>query len=581
MHPKVLTSTLAALLLCLGSLQAATIVVPDDHATIQAALDAAAGGDVILVLPGTYFENIDFVGKAVTVTSEQGPVETTIDGGRIGSVAVFESGEGPDAVLEGFTITNGLAGNGGGIYCGSGAAPTITGNIISANEATGLYGGGIYCYRADAAVTGNVITGNLSGERGGGICTYQAAPRITGNELTLNSALYSGGAIACFQSTAVITGNTVSGNTAPNAAGIECYDSALTVTHNDISGNTGEGSVGIGVINSPATIVTDNRISNNIATYYSGGISCVESPALIARNIIVDNSGGSGVGGGITCSFNSGALITDNVIVGNTAGWLGGGIACNASDPAIVNNTVIDNSAAYCGGGIYATESSDLAIANTILRGNQAPDGAAMFAEAGSTLTISHSNVADGQAAVSVDATSSLFWGAGMIDADPIFVEPAAGDLHLTWSSPCRGAGDPSTTDPDGTDFEGDPRLVGGFVDMGADQFHEHLYAVGAVSPGAAFHIRVAGTPGEEVLLILGKGTRIPPKPTAYGNLHLVLPAVRTVDLGDLSVDGILDFAVNTPSGWCPGAEKPLQALVGPLGGPASMLTNLMILEVE
>jgi serine protease len=57
----------------------ATIRVPSDRATIQAGINAAANGDTVLIAPGTYSENINFSGKAITVTSEQGPQVTIID----------------------------------------------------------------------------------------------------------------------------------------------------------------------------------------------------------------------------------------------------------------------------------------------------------------------------------------------------------------------------------------------------------------------------------------------------------------------------------------------------------------------
>jgi len=84
--------------------EAATIRVPQDAPTIQEAISFfASGGDTVLVASGTYYENIDFSFKGVTLKSEQGPEVTIIDG-RYGSTSVVTMSGG---VLSGFTITNG------------------------------------------------------------------------------------------------------------------------------------------------------------------------------------------------------------------------------------------------------------------------------------------------------------------------------------------------------------------------------------------------------------------------------------------------------------------------------------------
>jgi serine protease len=90
---------------------ASTIQVPKDQPTIQGGIDAAIDGDMVLVAPGTYYENIDFKGKAITVTSSGGPKVTTMDGGQVNQVVTFASGEGPSSVLSGFTIQNGRSGS--------------------------------------------------------------------------------------------------------------------------------------------------------------------------------------------------------------------------------------------------------------------------------------------------------------------------------------------------------------------------------------------------------------------------------------------------------------------------------------
>ena len=81
------------------------------YTSIQTAITAATSGDTVLVHDGTYVENINFSGKAITVRSANGAAGTIIDGNASGSVVTFNSGEGSGSILDGFTIWNGY-GNG-------------------------------------------------------------------------------------------------------------------------------------------------------------------------------------------------------------------------------------------------------------------------------------------------------------------------------------------------------------------------------------------------------------------------------------------------------------------------------------
>ncbi len=79
----------------------------DPYCSIQTAIDAAVVTDEIVVAPGTYFETINFLGKAITLRSSDGPEVTTIDAEGMGTVVTCESGEVQDTVLDGFTVTGG------------------------------------------------------------------------------------------------------------------------------------------------------------------------------------------------------------------------------------------------------------------------------------------------------------------------------------------------------------------------------------------------------------------------------------------------------------------------------------------
>ncbi len=103
---------------------AVTLHVPADYPTIQSCIDAAVSGqDECVVAPGTYHELINFLGKAITLRSSNGPESTIIDGTDLGgSVVTISTDQSIEAAIEGFTITGGTGTKpytstiGGGIY---------------------------------------------------------------------------------------------------------------------------------------------------------------------------------------------------------------------------------------------------------------------------------------------------------------------------------------------------------------------------------------------------------------------------------------------------------------------------------
>jgi len=175
-----------SILICCGLVSdclAAELRVPGEYPSIQQAIDAAQDGDVVIVQPGTYRESIRFRGKAITVRASdlsglQAMRKTTIDGSRDrSSCAVFDQGETPESILEGFTLSQGRgcavssdAGPfeaGGGVLCVN-SSPTIRRCWIYANYAS--YGGGIAMLgTCQARILGCLITYNSAPGLGGAI----------------------------------------------------------------------------------------------------------------------------------------------------------------------------------------------------------------------------------------------------------------------------------------------------------------------------------------------------------------------------------------------------------------------------
>ena len=138
----------------------ATIHVPADQPTIQQAIDAANNGDIVLVSPGTYKENIDYHGKAITLRSVSGPAKTIIDGGNVAAVVTLQTGETTTSVLTGFTIQHGSASFGGGVTL-SFASATITRNVFRNNaEGSGGFGAGIGGNGASPVIERNLFLQN-------------------------------------------------------------------------------------------------------------------------------------------------------------------------------------------------------------------------------------------------------------------------------------------------------------------------------------------------------------------------------------------------------------------------------------
>src|SRR6266851_2976315 len=434
-----------------------TIHVPADQATIQAAINAASNGGTVLVAPGTYFENINFKGKAITVTSSGGPSVTIIDGSANGSVVTFNSGETTSSVLSGFTIRNGQSnfstpgfGSGGGIFIHS-SSPTIGGNVITGNHA--VDGIGIFIDGGTPVIQGNTITGNTqccgSGSGGGGIeitagTAIPSVPQIVGNLIT-NNSLLSGG----------------------DGGGIYL--------------NGGNGA-----------IIRSNFIQGNVVFNGGGGVSLINGGSVsLIQNVIVNNStigGNGGSGGGLFLEgpSSSNFTIVGNTIVGNTAFDNTSGVYISVFSPPFpfTNNIVV-------------AAASQTAITCSPINGALSPNFS--YNDVYSTGLTQAGNC---------DFTTHP----GNISSDPLFMSAANGDFHLMLGSAAIDAGDNSAPSLPTTDFDGNPRIVDGnndgvaTIDLGAYEVGNSSAA--AIAPNSlSFSPQVIGTtsiPQSSILSSIG-----------------------------------------------------------------------------
>jgi len=403
MRTHIVLITIAIVCLTLNSpLLAAIRKVPLEYPTIQAAIDDCNDGDIVIIAPGTYTgpgnRDIDFKGKVITVrsTDPEDPcvvTATVIDCQNVSGHRgfYFHSGEGPDSVVCGLTITGGNAA-GGGIYCVD-SSPTISRCIITGNRTrdgsdsygfsgfagNGEDGGGVYCNGSFSVIENSVIMWNRTGNGG---TAYSRRSRPDDEPALQGGDGGRGGGVFCYNSVLVIANCVIAGNVTGNGG-----DCGKPLNFCEWKGGDGGGG---------------------------GGICALESSAVFINNCTIagNETGAGGVAYGYGC-FN-----------GNRG--VGGGVCCDASTLEATNGIIWGNSPSQI---------------------------------EGSTIVVNYSDIEGG-------------WpGVGIINADPCFVNAGGGDYHLPSYSPCVNAGDPGYSPvPGETDIDGEPRVVSGRIDMGADE---------------------------------------------------------------------------------------------------------------
>ena len=410
MKTKLLLSTF---LLSIGACLSAQIInVPANQSTIQAGIDVASTGDTVLVDNGTYYENINFNGKAITVASNfimDGDTShisnTIIDGSKpsdpdSASTVMLVSGEDTTSTICGFTITGGTGlqlpvpyggSMGGGIACYHAGVKIIDNKIINntVSNTSYPYGGGIgfisgvssgWIVIRDNTIINNTVVADVAETFGGGIY-------IMGNAL-LEANVIENNYCHLLSSTGEIMG-----------AGLYAESSTsnpldtLIVNNNIIMNNILEGgdyAYGGGIacgdfFPCPVSYITNNTINNNIilsgTTGWGSGIYLTEiqGEILISGNAIQLNSAVTGSACGTVIWINQphknvqilNNLISDNWASGNDWTWAAGIWLWDAENVnVVVDGNIIKGNTGKRAGGFYARNSYNYHLTNNVFSNN-------------------------------------------------------------------------------------------------------------------------------------------------------------------------------------------------------------------
>ena len=325
------------------------------------------------------------------------------------------------AVLDGFTITGGQANSdGGGLYAVNGS-PTLA-NLQFRGNLAANFGGGLYNAQGSPSLTNVTFSHNqtLNSDGGGMYHTDSGSPTLTDVTFSDNQAQTSGGGLANAFSGATLTRVTFSGNRA-------------------LTGNGG------GLFN--------------------------ESSSPTLRDVIFTANSAGQSGGGLHNISGSDPVLVNVLFSGNWAADFGGGLAnFSNSNPTLTNVTMSGNHAQN-GGGILNSGSSPV-IRNAILWGNT-PGSLTNFS---ASPTVSYSLVEGCNPGGSWNSSCGADGGDNLLDADPLLALPpeaadaptTAGNLRLQTGSPAIDAGNDAFVTGVDSDLDGNPRIVGTAVDLGA-----------------------------------------------------------------------------------------------------------------
>ncbi|MCO6475268.1 MAG: DUF11 domain-containing protein, partial [Phaeodactylibacter sp.] len=300
-----------------------------------------------------------------------------------------------------------------------------------------------------------ILSGDLLGDDG---------PNYANRSDNSYHVIYNNG----LDNSAVLDGFTITGGNADassfpgqSGGGMHNSSSSPLVKNCTFSGNSAD-SRGGGMYNTSSSPSLTNCAFNQNAANTGGGISN-NSGSLVNLTdcIFIQNSATGGYGGAVQNTESSPGAAVNCVFTGNTAAF--GGAVSTGSSSQLTNCTFQGNTASGLGGGLYSTINSSPVVTNCIFWQNTGT-GKSMFNDPGAP-QVSHTLLEEN------GCPPGAACGAGVIfGQDPLFIDPANGDLRLQACSPAVDAGDNSANTTT-ADLAGNPRVVdaagAAVIDMG------------------------------------------------------------------------------------------------------------------
>lgn len=493
------------MIFCVGMCLATPVAIPaatfcvNNAAELQAALTVAAGNgadDVIKLIQGSYIGNFIygttepfnlFVEGGYTyscASREISGANTIIDGNSAAEALVLVNAAPVTFGVDGITVQKGK--NKAGLYIKTpGGTATVT-NCIAQNNASG----GASVEAGMVTLTGNTFTANVSPLSGVGAVVKGKTVILTGNIFSENK------------------GTTSSSNGGGVVVSMSAADSTLTLSDNTFSNNFSYRGGGAYITGTNSTVrISRNIFIGNNSYYYGGGayVTGSNSSATLTGNIFISNTvTSSGSGGGAYVSGSVFDTLSSNLFVNNSSTGNGGGIYISTSSLSsakvyVVNNTITGNYAGLNGGGMYLSVYSDTGKAdvyNNIVWDNEAPTGSDIYIN-----NDGNGNYLPSAIGLYANDFNKSASGVGIkvpfvIDAsnlnnvDPLFVDVTNGNYHLQYSSSCIDAGVYDAPLLPETDMDGQPRIISGKVDIGADEFADSSQFLGVWPDGIWYWIQ-------------------------------------------------------------------------------------------